>query len=75
MKKLLYYLLAIVVISACSGRKSDEFIIKGKFPVNLRAMFTCRKATTGSSKFSIQRLLKMGNSLSEVPSEHPICII
>jgi peroxiredoxin len=30
MKKILYYLLAVMVISACTSRKSNEFIIKGE---------------------------------------------
>ncbi|MHC1777201.1 MAG: redoxin domain-containing protein [Lentimicrobium sp.] len=30
MKKILYYIMAVMVISACTGRKSNEFIIKGE---------------------------------------------
>lgn len=60
MKKLLYYLLAIVVISACSGRKSDEFIIKGEISGEFTGNVYLQKSNNGQFEILDTALVENG---------------
>jgi peroxiredoxin len=47
MKKILYYILAVMVVSACSGRKSNEFIIKGEIKGDFTGNVYLQKSKDG----------------------------
>ncbi len=59
MKKILYYVLAVMVISACTGRKSNEFIIKGEILGDFTGNVYLQKSKDG--QFEILDTAKVEN--------------
>ena len=47
MKKILYYMMTVLVISACTGRKSNEFIIKGEIKGDFTGNVYLQKSKDG----------------------------